>query len=178
MLRMSSRPVAGRSALAGLPSWRTIATVTAIVITALLILQFGVWYFVGLIAIYGLLDISERMELRRDARNRAAILSSIGQHVPSIGYVGSARHCQKAAWVAKRLGWIACPMRREGVVRFAVRFKRVPGSGPPNALLEALHEARLATRIRLPESAPSFGRRLSERGHWVDQAYWDAGRDI
>lgn len=153
------------------------ATVLAIVITAVLILEFGVWYFVGLIVIYGLLDISERTELRREARNRAAILSSVGQQVPSIGYLGSARHCQKAAWVAKRLGWIACPMQREGMLRYTVRFRRDAGSGQLSALLEALHEAKLATRIRLPESAPSFGQRLSEHSHWAGPGYWDAGRD-
>ena len=148
------------------------ATIVAIVITVVLILQFGVWYFVGLIAIYGLLDISERMELRREARNRAAIISSVGRQAPSIGYVASGRHCQKAAWVAKRLGWIACPLRKEGLFRYAVRFKRVPGSNQVSALLEALHEAKLATRIRLPQPPASFGQRLSEQG------YWDAGLDI
>ena len=158
-----------------LPGWRTVVTIAAITITAILMLEFGVWYFVALIAIYGVLDVGERLGLRRDARNHSAILATNGHPARSVGFIGSARHCQRAARVAKHMGWIACPMHRCGVLRHRMRLRHVRGAATLNALLEALLEAGLATRIRVPNSAeapPSLARQLAERG------YWDAGREI
>lgn len=180
VLKITTKPARSREIFArtGMPSWKMLATIAAIVITALLILEFGIWYFACLIAIYVLLDVAERLELRREARNRAAILEATGRQVPSIGYVGSGRSCQKAAWLARRLGWIACPMRRDGMLRRSVRFRRVANSRPASALLQELHEAKLATRIRLPVQAPAFGRRLAEQGVWAEPVFQDVGRDI
>jgi len=153
----------------GLPSWRTVATVAAIVVTAVLILELGVWYFVALIAIYAALDVAQRQEMRREAHKRMVILNSVGQSARSVAFFGLARHCQQAAWVAKRLGWIACPMVRERLLRHSVRFKYAPGAAPLTDLLKALDAERLATSIDLLEQVPSFGRKLSE------QSLWDAG---
>ena len=168
MIRTTQAGMAGTSliGMASAPSWRTVATVAGIVVTAVLILELGIWYFIGLLAIYGALDVAQRAETRRDARNRMAILTAVGHHAPSIFFAGHARHCRRAAWVAKRLGWIAGPMAREGILRRSVRFRYVPGAAPLNTLLEALDGERLATRIRLLDFAPSFGRRLSEQGFW------------
>ncbi len=180
VLRITTEPVKSREIFGrrGMPSWKMLGTIAAIAVTAVLILEFGIWYFACLIAIYGLLDVAERLELRREARNRAAILEATGRKVPSIGYVGSGRNCQKAAWLARRLGWIACPMHRDGLLRRSVRFRRIASSQPASALLQELHEAKLATRIRLPNRAPSYGRRLIEQGLGAKPLFEDVGRDI
>ena len=168
MMRAPQAGMAGTSliGMASVPSWRTVATVAGMVVTAVLILELGIWYFIGLIALYAALDVAQRAEMRRDARNRMAILASVGHHAPGIFFAGHARHCHQAAWVAKQLGWIAGPMAREGVLRRSVRFRCVPGAAPLDTLLDALNDEKLATRIRLLDAAPSFGRRLSEHGFW------------
>jgi hypothetical protein len=148
------------------PSLWTVVVVAAIVVPALLILDLGPWYLIGLLAIYAALDIAQRADMRRDARNRLAILAASGQDAPSVRFVGSARHCRRAAWLAKRLGWFVCPIERERMFRHSIRFRCVSGSSSLNMLLDALNGAKLATRIRLLDVVPSFGRRLSEQGLW------------
>lgn len=154
------------------PSWRTIATVAAIVVTAVLILEFGIWALVSLFAIYGALDVAQRIEMRRDAHNRLMIRNAVGQLTRSITYRGSARYCNRAAWVAKRLGWIACPMVRASLWRHSIRFRVAPGAAPLSVLLEALNQEKLATRIELRGFVPSFAHKLAEQG------FWEVGKDI
>jgi hypothetical protein len=174
MLRVpQARPSSRRAALGwSLPSARTVAIAAAIVITAVLILELGIWYFVGLIAIYAALDVAQRAEVKRDARIRMAIMGAAGQQAGSIAFFGLARHCHRAAWVARQLGWHPTPLTREGWLRRSIRFRFAPGAAPLSAVLDALNEERLATDIRLRNFAPSFGRRLAE------QSYWDAGDGI
>jgi hypothetical protein len=142
------------------------------VVTAVLILELGFWALVSLFAIYGALDIAQRAEVRRDARNRLMIRNSIGQQAQTVTYLGPARYCNRAAWVAKQLGWIACPMVRASLWRHSIRFRTAAGAAPLSSLLEALNQEKLATRIDLRGFAPSFARKLAEQG------FWEAGRDI
>jgi hypothetical protein len=152
------------------PSIRTIVTVAAVVVTAVLMLKLGIWYFAGLLGIYGALDVTQRLEARRDARVRLAIMTAVGHPARSVSFRGLARHCHHAGWIAKRLGWLACPMVRESFWRHSIQFKSVRGAAPLNMLLQALNEEKLATRIRLPAAAQSFAQRLSQ------QSFWEAGQ--
>ena len=152
------------------PSWWTIGTVAAIVIPALMILDLGPWYLVGLLGIYAALDVAQRVDMRRGARNRMTILAAAGQEAPSVTFIGSARHCRQAAWLARKLGWYVCPIAREQMFRHSIRFRNTSGAAPLHMLLEALDGKRLATRIRLRNTAPSFGKCLSEHGLWETSA--------
>src|SRR3990170_2965410 len=75
------------------PSARTVATIAAIVVTTVLILELGIWYFAGLIALYVALDVAQRLEERRDARTMMAILRTTGRKARAISFRGHARHC-------------------------------------------------------------------------------------
>jgi hypothetical protein len=160
-LRYSARESGHR----GLPV-RTIVTVAAVVVTAVLMLKLGVWYFAGLVAIYAALDIAQRLEVRRDARVKMAIVRVTGHQPRSVSFRGLARHCHHAGWVAKRLGWLACPIVRETFWRHSIQFKSVRGAAPLSVLLQALNEEKLATRVRVPETAPSYGQNLAKQGQW------------
>ena len=175
MLRMPNSRFSNLFSSAGarsLPSWRTVGTVAAIVVTAILFLELGIWALIALFALYGALDLAQRAELRRDARNRLMIRSAIGQVARCVAYLGPARYCNRAAWVAKRLGWIVCPMVRATLWRHSVRFRAAPGAAPLSSLLQALNDEKLATRIDLRGVAPNFARKLAEQG------FWQVGRDI
>lgn len=159
------------------PSARNVATAAGIVVTAVLMLELGIWYFVLLVALYAALDLTQRTESRRDARIRLAIMTSVGQEARAVLFVGPSRHCEEAAWAARRLGWLVCPIRRESLWRHSIRFKSVAGASPLSHLLEALNEERLATRIHLPDTTPSFGRRLLEQSYWEPARAPDRLRD-
>jgi len=137
-------------------------------VTAVLMMKLGIWYFAALIAIYGGLDVAQRIDTRRDARIRLAIMAAMGHQARNVSFRGLARHCHHAGWVAKRLGWLACPMVRDNFWRHSIQFKSVRGAAPLSVLLQALNEEKLATRIHVPDTAPSFGRRLAQQG-------WDTG---
>lgn len=151
-----------RSALpARLPSTRTLITIAAIVVTAVLILELGVWYFAGLIVLYAALDVAQRLEERRSARTMMAILRTTGRRAKAISFRGQARHCERAAWVARELGWLAQPMVRERLRRHSIRFLPVQSAAPLSALLQALDRDKLITRIRVPEYLPKVGSRAA-----------------
>lgn len=160
------------------PSARNVATAAAIVVTAVLMLELGIWYFVLLVALYAALDLVQRTQSRRDAHIRLAIMTSAGQEARAVLFVGPSRHCEEAAWAARRLGWLVCPMERESLWRNSIRFKSVAGALPLSHLLEALNEERLATRIHLPDTTPSFGRRLLEHSYSEPAPTPDRLRDL
>jgi hypothetical protein len=144
-----------------MPSSRTVATIAAIVITAVLILEWGIWYFAALILLYAGLDIAQRLEERRDARTMMAILRTTGRKARAVAFVGHARHCERAAWIAREMGWLAQPMVRERLRRHSIRFVPVPSSAPLSALLQALDRDKLITRLQVPAYLPKAGSRLA-----------------
>jgi hypothetical protein len=149
-----------------MPSARSIITIAAVIVTAVLMMKLGIWYFAGLVAIYGALDIAQRIDSRRDAKVRLAIMTAVGHPARGVEFRGLARHCHHAGWVAKRLGWLACPMVRENLWRHSIQFKSVRGAAPLNVLLQALNEEKLATRIKIPATAQSYGSRLAQESYW------------
>src|SRR5262245_48481450 len=83
-----ARPDAPLKLRGSLPSARTIATISGVVVTAVLMLELGIWYLVALVVIYAALDLVQRAETRRDARLRIAILNSVGQTARCLRFVG------------------------------------------------------------------------------------------
>ncbi len=144
-----------RTGLAGrLPSARVLVTVAGIVVTAVLMLELGAWYFVALVALYAGLDVAERLEERRSGRTMAAILRTTGRRARSISFGGGVRHCERAAWIAREMGWLAQPMVRQRLRRHSIRFVPAQSSAPLSALLQALERDKLITRIHVPEYLP------------------------
>jgi hypothetical protein len=152
-----------RSRTHGLSTPGNIAIAVGVVVTAVLIFELGIWYFFAMLGLYAAIDIVHRLEERRNARLQMAILASADHDGRDVLFVGSARKCQEAAWLAKGLGWLACPMVQQRPWRHSVRLKQVPGATQLRALLQGLNEQRLAARIRLPGNARTFGQRLAEQ---------------
>lgn len=142
-----------------LPSTRVLVTVAGIVVTAVLMLELGAWYFVALIALYAGLDVAERLEERRDGRTMASILRTTGRKARSVSFNGRARHCERAAWIAREMGWLAQPMVRRRPLRHSIRFVPVQSSAPLSALLQALDRDKLITRLRVPDYLPKAASR-------------------
>ena len=154
------------------PSSRTVATIAAIVVTAVLILEWGIWYFAALIALYAALDIAQRLEERRDARTMMAILRTTGRKARAVAFTGQARQCERAAWIAREMGWRAQPLVRERLRRHSIRFLPVQSAAPLSALLQALDRDKLITRLHVPEYLPKSGTRVrvqgfNEAGHGI-----------
>lgn len=152
-------------------SWRSMATVAVVVVTTLLILKLGIWYFVGLVAVYVGLDVAQRLKTRREGRNSKAISVVRAQSAQTITFNGPRWHCGRAARVAHQCGWIAQPMQRGGLWRSTIRFRHARRATSAAELLEALSSAKLATRIAIRDAAtqgPSRPRQSSR----------DIGRDI
>jgi hypothetical protein len=141
------------------PSARIVATTAAIVVTTVLILEWGVWYFAGLIALYIALDIAQRLEERREARTMMAILRTAGRRAAGIWFKASERHCEQAAWIARELGWQAEPLLRHRIGRYSIRFLPAPSAAPLSTLLQALDRDKLISRIRVPDYLPKTGDR-------------------
>lgn len=129
-------------------------TVAAIVVTAILILEWGVWYFAGLVLLYAALDIAQRLETRRNASTTVAILRSAGRGARAVTFIGAARHCERAAWLARELGWLAGPMVRMRLMRHTIQFLPASKAAPLSALLQALHREGLITRLQVPDYLP------------------------
>lgn len=139
------------------PPARTITTAAVIIITAILILQWGIWYFAGLILLYVALDIAQRIEDRRAARTMMAILRTAGRKAESVLFVGQTRHCERAAWIARELGWLVQPMMRDGFWRRSVCLLPVGSAAPLSTLLQALQRGGLVTNIAIPDHLPRMG---------------------
>lgn len=154
------------------PSWRGMATVAAIAVTAILMFKLGIWYFVALIAVYAVIDILQRLEEKREARNMMAILAATGCWAHSVTFRSRKRHCERAAWIARKLGWIPRPIRREGWGRRSIYFVPGASAAPLSNLLQALSREKLVTHIALPPALPKLGRRHT------DQSYREAGWGI
>lgn len=129
-------------------------TVAAIVVTAILILEWGVWYFAGLVLLYTGLDLAQRLETRRNASTMVAILRSAGRRAQAVTFIGAARHCERAAWIARELGWLAGPMARTRLMRRSIQFLPASPAAPLSSLLQALHREGLITRLNVPEYLP------------------------
>lgn len=169
---IEARKVAPQSETAAtnkLGPWRTMATVAVVVVTTLLIFKLGIWYFVGLVAVYVAIDVAQRLKTRREGRNSKAISVVREQSARTITFNGPRWHCGRAARVAHQCGWIAQPMQRGGLWRSTIRFRHARRATSAAELLEALSSAKLATRIavrdavpqgasRPPQSARHFGR--------------------
>ena len=130
------------------------ATVAVVVVTTLLILKLGIWYFVGLVAVYVGLDVAQRLETRREGRNSKAISAVREQSAQTITFNGPRWHCGRAARVAHQCGWIAQPMQRGGLWRSTIRFRHARRATSAAELLEALSSAKLATRIAIRDAVP------------------------
>ena len=140
------------------------------VVTAVLILEWGIWYFAGLVLLYVALDIVQRIEDRRDARIMMSILRTAGRKAEAVLFVGEVRHCERAAWLARELGWLVQPIARAGLWRRSVRMVPVGSAAPLSTLLQALQRGQLVTRLSVPEYLPKMGRSRSSAkvaGHWV-----------
>lgn len=137
-----------------LPSARTTVTVAAIVVTAVLILELGIWYFAGLILLYAALDVAQRLEERRNARAMVAILRAAGRKAQAVTFLGQARHCERAAWVAREQGWFVGPIARMRPWRHSIQFLPISSAAPLSALLQALHREGLVTRLHVPDYLP------------------------
>lgn len=135
-------------------SWRGMATVAVVVVTTLLILKLGIWYFVGLVAVYVGLDVAQRFTARREWRNSRAIAAVREQSARTITFNGRRWHCGRAARVAHQCGWIAQPMERGGWWRSTIRFSHARRATSAAELLEALSSAKLATRIAIRDAVP------------------------
>jgi hypothetical protein len=151
-------------------SWRGMATVAVVVVTTLLILKLGIWYFVGLVAVYVGLDVAQRLKTRREGRNSRAIAAVREQSARTITFNGRRWHCGRAARVAHQCGWIAQPMQRGGWWRSTIRFRHARRATSAAELLEALSSAKLATRIAIRDAVPL--------GSPPRQSARDLGRDI
>jgi len=152
-------------------SWRSVATVAVVVVTTLLILELGIWYFVGLVAVYVGLDVAQRLETRREGRNSKAISAVREQSAQTITFNGPRWHCGRAARVAHQCGWIAQPMQRGGLWRSTIRFRHARRATSAAELLEALSSAKLATRIAIRDAVPPGS--ASPR-----QSFRDTGRGL
>ncbi|MDB5697434.1 MAG: hypothetical protein JWN69_238 [Alphaproteobacteria bacterium] len=144
-------------------SWRGMATVAVILVTTLLILKLGIWYFVGLVAVYLALDVAQRFEARREARNSAVISAARERATETIMFSGPRWHCARAARVAHQCGWIAQPMRRGRLWRASIRLCHARRATPAAELLEALRNAKLATRIALAVALPATAAGLARQ---------------
>jgi hypothetical protein len=129
------------------------ATAAVVVVTTLLILKLGIWYFIGLVAVYVGLDLAQRLNGRREARNSKAISTVRGQPTRTVTFSGPRWHCSRAARVAHQCGWIAQPMQRGGLWRSTIRFRHARRATSAAELLEALSSAKLATRIAIRDAA-------------------------
>jgi hypothetical protein len=153
---IETRKVSPRSGTAATNkfSWRSVATVAVVVITTLLILKLGIWYFVGLVAVYVGLDVAQRLKTRREGRNSKAIAIVREQPAQTITFNGARWHCGRAARVAHQCGWIAQPMQRGGLWRSTIRFRHARRATSAAELLDALSSANLATRIAIRDAVP------------------------
>jgi hypothetical protein len=136
------------------PSWRGLATVAVVVVTTLLILKLGIWYFVALVAVYVGLDVAQRFKARREERNSEAISAVREQSAQTIIFSGRRWHCGRAARVAHQCGWIAQPLQPGGLWRSTIRFRHARRATSAAELLEALSSAKLATRIAIRDAVP------------------------
>lgn len=125
-----------------------------VVVTTLLILKLGIWYFVGLVAVYVALDVAQRLKARREARNSKAISAVREQSARTVTFSGPRWHCGRAARIAHQCGWIAQPMERGGLWRSTIRFRHARRATSAAELLEALSSAKLATRITIRDAGP------------------------
>lgn len=146
-----------------LPSARVVATVATVAITAVLILEWGFWYFAVLILLYVALDVVQRLEERRTAKVMMGILRTAGRSARAVEFRGLLRHCERAAWIGRELGWTVQPMVRLRPWKSAVRL--LPGGSivPLSGLLQALDRAELITRLGLPDRLPKLGRDAVQR---------------
>jgi len=151
-----------------LPSSRVVATVATVTITAVLILEWGFWYFAVLIFLYIALDVVQRLEERRTARVMMGILRTAGRSARAVEFRGLLRHCERAAWIGRELGWTVQPVIRLRPWKAAVRLLPAGSTVPLSGLLQALDRAELVTRLQLPERLPKLGceaqRELHESG--------------
>lgn len=161
-----SRAQGRRMFLSRRPSAKALMTAAGVVLTAVLMLELGVWYFVALLALYAALDIAQRSEARRAARVHMAVVASIGHRAGTLRFAGTPGDCEAAAWAARNLGWMVSPMQRERFWRRSVRFTHMSGASPLSYLLEALADKGLVRDVDIRQPLPSFGRRLIEHGRW------------